>query len=628
LEDPDEEGFLMNVKLLCVVWLLGTATAHADTVVTLCHIDDEKGVVPGPLPPRNLRDAAAAGGRVTFACPPNSVIRVSQPLDLASVNEIDGGNQVTLDGGGVSQILTVSDFTPGRLLILRNLTVQGGKAKPQANSGAISIFFTSDVFNKVPGAAVLDHVTIKNTERPVYFTSGKITITNSQFTSNTGDVVHVGIPPSPIIFLNSVTAAIVDTRFEGNAGAAVVARGDASLERVTVIGRADASDRGSQFDGGKLTIRNSHFSNLWSGALCGGAVKSTSTRITISGTTFTGNRSNCGGGAVHISSTSGSVDSSVHLTSLTFEDNQTLGRGGAIAFDDFKVNAAIDVTFSTFDNNRADLGGALAIRAGANAQAVFEATGLTFKDNAATQNGAAVYADGAQFSLTRGVFLENTPAMGGTLTIAAGSFTLANLLVARNRGPAAIQTAVNGDLVNSTVADNVGSGVQSAARLHVTNSVIANNRGRNCEFTGAAGALDDGGSNVQFPANACASSMTAADPMLDDFYVPDPKSPLQNAGLNAACVAAPVFARDVYGQRRPRSERCSIGAIEGDLAQLLHHVGEVGPSFAGPPFPSGPSGGGILGGLGAPERTCLLLLLLLVIACFTVRLAKRLHHGQ
>jgi hypothetical protein len=56
--------------------------------------------------------------------------------------------------------------------------------------------------------------------------------------------------------------------------------------------------------------------------------------------------------------------------------------------------------------------------------------------------------------------------------------------------------------------------------------------------------------------------------MVDNFYVPDLKSPLQNAGVNAVCVAAPVFARDAYGQRRPRASLCSIGAVEATSLRL------------------------------------------------------------
>src|SRR5690349_192616 len=117
----------MRAFSLSILWMLGATLAAADTVVTLCHIDGEVGVVPGSLPPRNLRDAAAAGGRVTFACPPNTVIRITKPLNVVSVTEIDGGNRVTLDGAGTSQILTADGGPDGRNLAVRNLTIQGGK---------------------------------------------------------------------------------------------------------------------------------------------------------------------------------------------------------------------------------------------------------------------------------------------------------------------------------------------------------------------------------------------------------------------------------------------------------------------------------------------------------------------
>jgi hypothetical protein len=184
--------------------------------------------------------------------------------------------------------------------------------------------------------------------------------------------------------------------------------------------------------------------------------------------------------------------------------------------------------------------------------------------------------------ITRGIFLENKPESGGSVAISGGSFILANLLVARNAGAVGMQTDVGGELVNSTIADNQGVGLTSSAKLRVINTVIANNRKQNCRFIGPVTELENAGSNVQFPGSGCSSSVAVTDPMLDNFYVPDLRSPLRNAGLNAVCLVIPVSARDVYGQRRPRSARCTIGAVEGDIAQLIHHLDDVGPSFFRP----------------------------------------------
>lgn len=597
----------MHTSRLCFLWLLAIFTARADTVVTLCHADAEVGVVPGPLPPRNLRGAVAAGGRITFACPAKSVLRIAAPLTVDGVTEIDGGNNVTLDAGGTTGVFRAGGMS-NRTLTLRNLVVQGGKAQPAGflnhlHGGAMTFAFTGG------SHLILDHIQINGTERPVWAPfSSAVTVRDSRFAGNTGPVFILGFSGEPHSF-DVHHSTFTDTRGQAFWGVETTV----FIENTDVTGRADSTGEGSDFTHGALEIRNSRFSNIWS-SQCGGALQS-SGETTIANTSFTNNRSTCGGGAVYISSAP-----AVHLSNLTFTDNQTKGRGGAISFDD--LDAAIDFKFGSFHNNHADFGGALAIHAGATRKPAFQGTALSFKNNSSTQNGAAVYVEGAQFQLTRGIFLENTPGTGGSLAIAAGPFVLANLLAARNAGPAAIQATVGGELVSSTIADNVGAGLLSSARMRATNCVIANNRKQNCDFIGGSAGLDDAGSNLQFPSNSCGSSITVADPMIDNFYVPDLKSPLQNAGVNAVCLAAPVFARDVYGQLRPRSSRCSIGAVEGDIAQVIRHVGDVGSSFVGPAFPSGPGGGGLSVG----SRICLLLLLLLLIAFITFRFWRRLRH--
>jgi hypothetical protein len=186
-----------------------------------------------------------------------------------------------------------------------------------------------------------------------------------------------------------------------------------------------------------------------------------------------------------------------------------------------------------------------------------------------------------------------------------------------------------GEIVNSTIADNEGVGLLGAGRLRATNSVIANNKKQNCQLTGSAAVLEDGGANLQFPGNVCSPTIPSADPLLDNFYVPDPKSPLQNAGLNTVCLTAPILGRDVYGQRRPRSMQCTIGAVEGDIDQLLHHLGVVGPQ--GPPSggPGPPGGGGGPpgeggGGKGATDLIlCGILLLLLLMLLVALALLYR-----
>jgi predicted outer membrane repeat protein len=618
----------MRTASLFILWILAVPMAAADNVVTLCHIDAEVGVVPGSLPPRNLRDAVAAGGGVTFACPPNTVIHITKPLDVASVTEIDGGNKITLDEAGTSQILTVNGGPDGRNLVVRNLIIQGGKPTASPNSGAVGIIF-SGTLGHSPSNATFDHVIIKNTERPIFLALGNLVIKDSQFVTNTGEVVHIGLHAGDSVstlIVESASLSISNSTFDRNAGSAVVSSGAAvTMNGVTVTGRSDSTDRNSQFIGGIVNIRNSHFNNLWSGSLCGGALQSTAT-TSISTSSFTGNRSDCGGGAVYISGAA----QNVRLSSLKFDNNQTQGRGGAISFDD--LDTTIDFQYGSFHNNHAGVGGALAISIGdTRPHPVFTGGALSFKNNSSTQNGGAAYSHGAQFQLTRGIFLENKPGTGGTLSISGAPFLLANLLVARNSGAAGIETSIDGQLINSTIADNDGVGLLLNAQLRATNTVVSNNHKQNCQFAGSVATFLDGGSNYQFPGMSCSSTIPSQDPMLDNFYVPDPKSPLQSAGQNAVCLASPVFARDVYGQRRPRSSQCSVGAVEGDIAQLIHHLDDVGPSF------SAPRGLGSLIGVGGSSRSSFVryrcywlllffLLLMLLTILFIWLITKLRHH--
>jgi len=473
------------------------------------------------------------------------------------------------------------------------------------------------VGNTVNSTAVFDHVIFRNSQRPVYFAFGTLIISNSQFTANTGEVLTIGTQ------VQTAKLSISNSTFQQNAGPVfLTVDSDVTINSVNVVGRSDASDRGSQFNGGKVEIRNSHFSNLWSGSQCGGALQSTGS-TTIAGSTFAGNRSTCGGGAVFISGEAPGV----HLSNLTFDNNQSKGRGGAISIEELALGAPLDFKFGAFHNNSADFGGALAISGSGTRRPLFQGTALSFKNNSSTQNGAAVYVDGAKFQLTRGIFLENKPGTGGSLAISGEPFVLANLLVARNAGPAGIQADAGGELISSTIADNQGIGLTSSGRLRVINTVVANNRKQNCQFTGSETSLENAGSNVQFPGPGCSQTIAVANPMLDNFYVPDLNSPLRNAGVNEVCVSTPDFARDVYGQRRPRAVNCTIGAVEGDIAQLIHHLDDVGPSFSVPG--SGPGTGGVAGkpaSLKTKLSYFFLPLLALSIVWFILRFRKRRHH--
>src|SRR5262245_30738894 len=77
-----------------ILWLTYTTRpASADTVLTTCDNS-------------TLQTAINAGGVITFNCGV-STIAISSVLTVNTAATIDGGDQITLDGGGTSRIFLV-----------------------------------------------------------------------------------------------------------------------------------------------------------------------------------------------------------------------------------------------------------------------------------------------------------------------------------------------------------------------------------------------------------------------------------------------------------------------------------------------------------------------------------------
>jgi len=614
------------MRLIAVLALacLCTRVAHADSVVNLCNTDNEAGAG------TNLRAAIAVGGRVTFACPSGTVMRVAQTQTINNATEVDGGNTVTLDGAhAVPSVFQVTNTPNGTTIAIRNIVIRGGGNAP-ANpifAGAIDVNF-SDSTSRL----IFDHVTVTDTVHPVDVGRGTFDVSNSTFNGNSGLVIEVGHP------LDASTLNVSDTQFEQNSGQAFqTLRCNVTLKHISVSGVAgqggkagQMAEAGSVFNDGVLAIRNSSFANVWSVSTFGGALESSSKTL-IANSTFTNNRSKFGGGAVALRDSMPQAS----LRALTFENNRSSGRGGALSIEG--VTAQVDLRYSEFRNNTADYGGAVSVYAGSGTRSALSVGAVSFKGNEAAVDGGAMYASGAQLTLTRVVAVDNRAPAGAVFFIDPASpvpVALGNLLVARSTAKAAVSASA-GSFFNATIADNSGIGLQASGHVRLVNSVLSKNGAHNCEATGA-GAVDDGGSNRQFPDSSCGPGIPAVDPMLDNFYVPDPSSPLQQSGQNKACLDSPVSARDVYGQRRPRSVTCTIGAVEGDIDQTIHHVGIIGP---GPePVPGGGGGGGGGGGRGGGGvggggnwRNCFLLifwvmLILGLLIAVVAWLRRRRHH--
>jgi predicted outer membrane repeat protein len=581
--------------------LAACPAAFPDAVVTLCGTDTQAGSGV------NLRDAIVKGGRITFSCPANTVLRVTARHKIDSVTEIDGGNNVTLDAGGTTSVFRSSSAPHNATITIRNIAIRGAKRDaddfvPPGTAGAITISFTGGV-----SRAVFDHVQISGTDSPISIPFGAVTVTNSQFIGDSARVLQVGndIGEAASLEVHHVTITGVSGQAFWSIGANVL------IDDATVAGKADSTGRPSEFSKGTVQIRNSRFSDTWSTGICGWAIHSTS-QTTISNTTFSNNRSDCGG-AVYIAAPPFTVD----LHAVTFTGNQTTGKGGAVLFDN--LTGKLQLVHGEFRNNSAAFGGALAVTyAAASPVAAVNAAALSFKSNTASQGGGAVYIENGGIQLARTILVDNSAKQGGAILLTgAGSpaLVLGNAIVARNASSAgAAVQAIAGRIVNSTIADNQGEGLSAAGNVNIVNTVLWSNSSKNCIASG--GSITDGGANVQYPGTDCPGTVLSANPLFDEFYVPDFNSPLQRAGRNADCAASPVDGVDVFGQRRPKAIQCDIGAIEGDIQNV---VNKDGTNASGP-------------GLGGKRRhwlplvwwLLLLLILLLVVLCYC---RVRLHFG-
>jgi hypothetical protein len=225
-----------------------------------------------------------------------------------------------------------------------------------------------------------------------------------------------------------------------------------------------------QSNGGALVVVSSTF--LRNSAISGGAIDSLLSPMTIVDSAFTGNESFAGGGAVYDDGASASTDDgaggTISICGCRFEENRTLGTGGAVYLwayppDLFLIhrcsfvgnvaarpagesalggalrtdNVPVQIANSLFARNHADVhGGAFWTRGTARAYIVnctfdgndaglpgeeggyggalsgfnMELRNLTFVRNHAEFTGGAISNEGGAFTLDNSVFLDNTAA--------------------------------------------------------------------------------------------------------------------------------------------------------------------------------------------------------------------------
>jgi len=257
-----------------------------------------------------------------------------------------------------------------------------------------------------------------------------------------------------------------------------------------------------QIMGGTLNVVDSSFTEGGSGTVSGGAIYSEPGHVTISGSTFTGNRAGSEGGAIFVYNAADG--DGVTVSDSVFTGNNE-AEGAAISVNGAASSAIITVTDSEFVDNDG-MYGAITIDNGS-----VELTNVLMDgNNNTTGEGGAVYAE-ENLNVTNSEFTNNSSAdaSGGAIynygdTIVIGSLFSGN--VADDRG-GAIYNDEGSLVVTSSQFTNNSSGesfeggaiqVEDCDEVSVSGSTFRNNT-----------AGDEGGGAINFYCDADADVLVS-----------------------------------------------------------------------------------------------------------------------
>ena len=537
----------MYTRPVLAVTLLGLSAASQALEVTACASDSQTGAG------TNLQQAIAAAGTVSFRCPPGARLLVVGTHAVTADTIIDGGNAVTLVvrlGGGPALAVGNSRLT------LTRMRLEGETRVPIGRTPGITTLMVSG-----SGSAEFRNVVAHRLDRPLFvLQNGRAVIVESTFSDG----------PDPIRITGNGQLEIRGGQFERMPSAVFADGGHVMIA-------------GTRFLSSRLVMNNCEFliedasfrdNDARPTNASGGAIDTDcSGRVTR--TLFQNNWA-VNGGAVNLRA----LYKPVEFQRVRFISNHASADGGAIHRETYlavrgRPATPLKLRYSVFRENFATRGGGFYIGSG-----VIDGYALHFAGNAASADGGGAYTRALR--LTRGTFIRNRAGQSGGAIyayIASHPFrnlvttTLANILIAQNEAPkgAGIYgSAVR--LVNSTIADNTGPGVDAgdsavSPAITLTNTLIATNTGGECRGSlPTSFALD--GPNLQFPSASC-PGVPVGDPYLDPVYAPVLGSPALGAADLRVCLDAPVNARDAIGEPRPQGRGCSLGAIEGAVERQV-----------------------------------------------------------
>jgi hypothetical protein len=499
-----------------------------------------------------LATALAGGGSISFNCgaAPATIV-IDAALDIsAPETTIDGGGTITLSGNGASRIIEHRSFglIGSSALTLKNITLARGHTSGDgssaagayaANGAAVRSIFQAANSSFKPTLRALNVIFRDNDASlssvpggrdaydygggAIYSQGGFVEISGSQFIDNdaangAGGAIH--------ILQSGLT--IADSSFSNN----------------TALGA-----RPQDSVGGAISIDG-----------LGGP----SGVFSVSGSSFSGNRSYNSGGAIHLNMYDDGNTAAISASS--FVDNAVVGgtraQGGAIGGGGTGGNPQISIGASLFSGNSAKK------TAGAGS-AVEDGSG-----------GALAFPQRARLSIENSSFYRNTAygtgynANGGALYVVNNTdqFSVASSTFAENSAG-----WVGGAISNSGVGGGPGGRLRNTIFAYNTAGGIANFQ-QHCSAE-----LQEDGPNLQYPprltngnyyndatcfVGKSAPSQTGLPAFRDPQLGPlaDNGGPTRTLAIGAG---SPAFnagtgcpASDQRGVARPQAGSCDIGAYE------------------------------------------------------------------
>jgi predicted outer membrane repeat protein len=337
---------LLTLVLVLLALAVPAKPAHAAGTVGVC---DEA----------HLLAALSGGGTVTFTC--SGTITLTSTIFVGVNTTIDGAGQtVTLSGNNAARVFTVNG---GATLALNRLTIANGRSGSGGgiyNSGTLSVTNSTfagnngysaaggGIYNYFGAVNVAASTFTQNSSRlggGIFSDGGVVSVTGSSFFSNTAETEGGGI-------LSEDSALTVSSSFfAGNrapTGGAINSTGTANVVNNTFYDNSGTQGAGIANIGGTLTVINSTV--YGNNATTGGGIYNGGGTVTLKNTivAFHGDAGNCygtivdGGGIGHFAATTLTVSNS------TFSGNRAHNGGGF-----YNDSESFVVSNSTFVSNTA-----------------------------------------------------------------------------------------------------------------------------------------------------------------------------------------------------------------------------------------------------------------------------------